>query len=256
MTCPNKSHSTNIVTESKRDKKHKEHRDKERDRDREHPTHRDKERDKEHKKPASPRPHATESVTVQQREQEHVINVTNKDDDYSEVTVSNYYAPNGNCAAPALDGFIVKSTDLSSPRTSNGARVLPVPIPGIKHVESDSDVYTSQVNSPLVSSGTKVRSFCLTRARIDHPVQSLQSSSSPPGLHSLASSGVAESEPGRSLPEIEWKELVLDLESVLGTGAFVRPLPRGCLEFDYCTHTSFTRRELCTKPSGEERRWQ
>lgn len=41
---------------------------------------------------------------------------------------------------------------------------------------------------------------------------------------SLASSGVTESEPGRSLPEIEWKELVLDLENVLGTGAFVSPI--------------------------------
>ncbi len=37
----------------------------------------------------------------------------------------------------------------------------------------------------------------------------------------MASSGVTESEPGRALPEIEWKELVLDLENVLGTGAFV-----------------------------------
>eukprot|EP00029_Vermamoeba_vermiformis_P007482 TRINITY_DN3255_c0_g1_i1.p1 TRINITY_DN3255_c0_g1~~TRINITY_DN3255_c0_g1_i1.p1 ORF type:complete len:543 (-),score=148.77 TRINITY_DN3255_c0_g1_i1:79-1707(-) len=181
---------------SKRERKHKErdHKDREhhhKDKDREH-------RDKEQKKPSSPRRHATESVTVTQREHEHVINVTNKDDDYSEVTVSNYYVPNGNITAPVLDGFIVKNTDLSSPR--NGT----IPIPHMKRVDSDSDVYSSQVNSPLVSSGTK----------------SLQSSASPPGMLSLASSGVTESEPGRSLPEIEWKELVLDLENVLGTGAF------------------------------------
>jgi serine/threonine-protein kinase CTR1 len=188
--------------ESKREKKHKENRDKDKDH------HKDKEkgrehRDKEHKKAVSPRRHPTESITVQQREQEHVINVTNKDDDYSEVTVSNYYAPNGHNTAPALDGFIVQSTDQSSPRNGNGTtQVLTIPIPGIKRVDSDSDVYTSQVNSPLVSSG-----------------KSLHSSSSPPGLLSLASSG-AESEPGRALPEIEWKELVLDLENVLGTGAF------------------------------------
>lgn len=86
---------------------------------------------------------------MQQREQEHVINVTNKDDDYSEVTISNYYTPNGNNTAPALDGFIVKSTDLSSPRHDTA-----IAIP--KRVEADSDVYSSQVNSPLVSSGTKV----------------------------------------------------------------------------------------------------
>lgn len=133
---------------SKRERKHKErdHKDREhhhKDKDREH-------RDKEHKKPSSPRRHATESVTVTQREHEHVINVTNKDDDYSEVTVSNYYVPNGNITAPVLDGFIVKNTDLSSPR--NGT----IPIPHMKRVDSDSDVYSSQVNSPLVSSGTKV----------------------------------------------------------------------------------------------------
>ena len=147
------------MAESKREKKHKEHRDKDKDH------HKDKEkgrehRDKEHKKTVSPRLHPTESITVQQREQEHVINVTNKDDDYSEVTVSNYYAPNGHNTAPALDGFIVQSIDQSSPRNGNGTtQVLTMPISGIKRVDSDSDVYTSQVNSPLVSSG-KVRQRC------------------------------------------------------------------------------------------------
>ncbi len=147
-------------TEPKRERKHKEHRDKEHHH---HKEHRDKEhhhhKDKEHKKSASPR-HTIESVTVQQREHEHVINVTNKDDDYGEVTVSNYYAPNGNgVVRSGLDGFIVKSTDLSSP-------VVTIPIPGIKRVDSESDVYSSQVNSPLMSSGTKVshRAVRVTRA--------------------------------------------------------------------------------------------
>jgi len=127
--------------EPKRERKHKEHRDKE---------HHHHHKDKDHKKASSPRRHATESVTVQQREHEHVINVTNKDDDYGEVTVSNYYAPSGNGnAVSGLDGFMVKSTDLSSP-------VVTIPIPGIKRVDSEGDVYSSQVNSPLVSSGTKV----------------------------------------------------------------------------------------------------